>query len=135
MLAGSVDTNVLVRLVTQDDEKQAQAVDRLLARHAKKGELLFVPITVVLELEWVLRAKLSQGRSEFIQTMSALLTLVELSFESEDALEQALVDYQEGAADFGEYIHLALSRKNAALPFWTFDRNAAKASGVAALGV
>jgi predicted nucleic-acid-binding protein len=133
MLAGSVDTNVLVRLVTQDDEKQAQAVDRLLAQHAGKGEMLFVPITVVLELEWVLRAKLSQGKAEFIQTMGALLTMVELSFESEDALEQALVDYQEGAADFGEYIHLALSRKNTALPFWTFDRKAAKALGASAL--
>jgi predicted nucleic-acid-binding protein len=134
-LAGSVDTNVLVRLVTQDDERQAQAVDRLLAGYARKGELLFVPITVVLELEWVLRAKLSQGKSDFIRVMAALLTMVELGFESEDALEQALVDYQEGVADFGEYLHLALSRKNAALPFWTFDRKAAKAVGASVLDV
>jgi predicted nucleic-acid-binding protein len=76
---------------------------------------------VVLELEWVLRAKLRRPKPEFIQTMGALLTLVELSFESEDALEQALVDYQEGIADFGEYVHLALARKSATLPFWTFD--------------
>lgn len=135
MLAGSVDTNILVRLLTQDDEKQAQAVDRLMARHAKKGELLFVPVTVVLELEWVLRTKLSQGKADVIQTMAALLTLVELSFESEDALEQALVDYQEGVADFAEYLHLALSRKHAALPFWTFDRKAARAAGASVLGV
>ena len=133
MLAGSVDTNVLVRLVTQDDEQQAQAVDRLLSRHAKKGELLFVPITVVLELEWVLRSKLSQGKAEFIQTMAALLTMVEFSFESEDALEQALVDYQEGGADFGKYFHLALSRRKEALPFWTFDSKASRSVGAKAL--
>lgn len=133
MLAGSVDTNVLVRLVTQDDERQAQAVGQLLARYAQNGDLLFVPITVVLELEWVLRSKLRQSKADCIRTMAALLTLVELSFESEDALEQALVDYQDGAADFGEYIHLALSRKNTALPFWTFDRKAAKALGASAL--
>ena len=135
MLVGSVDTNVLVRLVTQDDAQQAQAVDRLLARHAKNGDVLFVPITVVLELEWVLRAKLGQGKADFIQTMAALLGMLELSFESEGALEQALVDYQEGVADFGEYIHLALSRKQAALPFWTFDRKAAKAVGAKVLNV
>lgn len=129
MLAGSVDTNILVRLVTQDDEQQAQAVDRLLSRHAKKGELLFVPITVVLELEWVLRSKLNQGKAEFNQTMAALLTMVEFSFESEDALEQALVDYQEGGADFGEYLHLALSRSKEALPFWTFDHKASRSFG------
>ena len=133
MLAGSVDTNILVRLVAQDDAQQALLVDRLMARHAKNGEMLLVPITVVLELEWVLRVKLGQGKSDFIQTMAALLTMIELSFESEDALEQALVDYQEGVADFGEYLHLALSRKHEALPFWTFDRKAAKAAGAKAL--
>ncbi len=100
MLAGSVDTPVLVRLVAQDDAQRALLVDRLMARHAKNGEMLLVPITVVLELEWVLRVKLGQGKSDFIQTMAALLTMIELSFESEDALEQALVDYQEGVADF-----------------------------------
>ena len=130
MLAGSVDTNVLVRLVTQDDPQQAQAVDRLLARHAKKGEFLFVPITVVLELEWVFRSKCKQTKAEFIGVISALLTTVEFSFEAEGALEQALVDYEEGVADFGEYMHLALSRAGKALPFWTFDRKAAKALGV-----
>lgn len=133
MLAGSVDTNVLVRLVAQDDELQAQAVDRLLARHAKRGELLFVPVTVVLELEWVLRSRLSQNKGQFIHTMSALLTMVEFSFEAEDAVEQALADYEDGNADFGEYLHLALSRRRAALPFWTFDRKATKAVGAKAL--
>jgi len=133
MLAGSVDTNVLVRLVAQDDELQAQAVDRLLARHAKRGELLFVPVTVVLELEWVLRSRLSQNKGQFIHTMSALLTMVEFSFEAEDAVEQALADYEDGNADFGEYMHLALSRRSAALPFWTFDRKATKAVGAKAV--
>jgi predicted nucleic-acid-binding protein len=133
MLAGSVDTNILVRLLTQDDVQQAQAVDRLLARHVKNGDMLFVPITVVLELEWVLRSRLALDKADVIQAMSALLTMVELSFESEGALEQALVDYQEGGADFGEYIHLALSRSHHALPFWTFDRKAAKATGAKVL--
>ncbi len=129
MLVGAVDTNVLVQLLTQDDPQQAQAVDRLLARHAKKDEFLFVPVTVVLELEWVLRSKCKQTKAEFIGVISALLTMVEFSFEAEGALEQALVDYEEGAADFGEYLHLALSRAGKALPFWTFDRKAAKALG------
>ena len=133
MLAGSVDTNVLVRFVTQDDPEQALAVDQLLARHAKRGDCLFVPVTVILELEWVLRSRLAQTKAQIINTVAALLTMVELSFESEDAVEQALVDYQDGAADFGEYIHLAISRKYAALPFWTFDKKASKAVGAKVL--
>jgi predicted nucleic-acid-binding protein len=63
-----------------------------------------------------------------IQT-GALLSTVELCFEAEDALEQALIEYETGGADFGGYLHLALSRKHAALPFMTFDQKAAKAKG------
>lgn len=129
MIAGSVDTNILVRLVAQDDAGQALAVDRLFARYAKKGETLLVPVTVVLELEWVLRSKLKQTKAQVLATLDALLTVVELSFESEDAVEQALVDYQEGNADFGECLHLALARKCRALPFYTFDKKASKTLG------
>lgn len=133
MITGSVDTNVLVRLVAQDDPLQAQAVDRLFARHAKKSEMLMVPITVVLELEWVLRSRLSQTKTQVLETIEALLTVVELSFEAEDAVEQALLDYRDGNADFGECLHLALARKQRALPFYTFDKKATKASGAKAL--
>ena len=117
-LAGSVDTNILVRLVTQDDARQARAVDRLM---------------VVLELEWVLRTRASLAKAQFIQIMNALLSMVELRFESENALEQALWDYQEGRADFGECLHVALARAHQALPFWTFDRKATKLTGASVL--
>ena len=133
MITGSVDTNVLVRLVAQDDLLQAQVVDRLFARHAKKSEMLLVPVTVVLELEWVLRSRLNQTKTQVLETLEALLTMVELNFESEDAVEQALMDYQEGNADFGEYLHLALADKGGALPFYTFDKKAAKATGAKAI--
>ena len=133
ILAGSVDTNILVRLVTQDDARQARAVDRLMARCANEGQLLWVPLTVVLELEWVLRTRANLAKAQFIQTMNALLSMVELSFESENAVEQALSDYQEGSADFGESLHVALARARQALPFWTFDRKAAKVDAASVL--
>jgi len=133
ILAGSVDTNILVRLVTQDDARQARAVNRLMARCANEGQLLWVPVTVVLELEWVLRTRASLAKAQVIQTMNALLSMVELSFESENAVEQALSDYQEGSADFGECLHVALARARQALPFWTFDRKVAKVNGASVL--
>jgi predicted nucleic-acid-binding protein len=133
MIAGSIDTNVLVRLVAQDDPLQAKVVDRLFERHAKRSEMLMVPVTVVLELEWVLRARLIQTKAQVLDAMEALLTMVELSFESEDAVEQALMDYREGNADFGECLHLALARKGRALPFYTFDKKAARAIGATVL--
>jgi predicted nucleic-acid-binding protein len=126
MFGGSVDTNILARLVLQDDAQQALAVNRLFARHAERGTLLFVPITVVLELEWVLRGPCGQSKGDVQRVLGALLEMVELGFEAEDALEQALMDYEEGAADFAEYLHMALARKQEAMPFWTFDKKAAR---------
>ncbi len=128
-VAGSVDTNVLVRHIVKDDEQQSQVVARILERHARRSESLWVPVTVILELEWVLRSKYKFCKADFIRAMSALLGSVELMFESEGALEQALTSYEDGNADYAEYLHLALAHKDDAIPFFTFDQKASKAVG------
>lgn len=69
------------------------------------------PITVVLELEWASRSRLSQTKAQVLKTFEALLTVVELTFETEDAVEQASLDSHDGNADFAECLHLALRAK------------------------
>jgi len=49
-------TNVLVRCGVQDDAAQLAAAKRLITRCVADGSTLVVPVTVVLELEWVLRS-------------------------------------------------------------------------------
>lgn len=129
MVAASLDTNVLVRLIVKDDDQQTQVATKLLERHVKKSETLFVPVTVVLELEWVLRSRYKFTKVDVIQVLSSLLTTFELVFESEGALEQALASYEDGGADYADCLHLALASKEKALPFLTFDANAAKEVG------
>ena len=129
-IAGSLDTNVLVRLIVRDDDAQADVAAKLLDRHARRSESLWIPITVVLELEWVLRSRYKFAKAEVVKAVASLLMTIELVFESEGALEQALASYEEGGADFGDYLHLALAQYGHALPFWTFDAKAAKAAGV-----
>lgn len=126
---GALDTNVLMRLIVRDDERQSLAVSRLLEQHIRHSQSLWVPVTVMLELEWVLRSRYKFGKADVVRALTSLLTAIELAFESEDALEQALASYEDGRADFGEYLHLSLAQKGNALPFWTFDAKAAKARG------
>ena len=128
-VAGSVDTNILVRHIVKDDERQSMIVAKAFERHIRKAESLLVPVTVMLELEWVLRSAYKFSKGDVIRAMSALLESLELVFESEGALEQALDSYEGGNADFAEYLHLALARKGDALPFLTFDDKASKANG------
>ena len=125
----SLDTNILVRLIVQDDARQTAAVQKLFQQSIQNSETLFVPITVSLELEWVLRASFGFGKADVIHALSTLLTAVELSFESEPALEMALFHYEQGSADYSDYLHLALAERAQSQPLWTFDKAAAKAPG------
>jgi predicted nucleic-acid-binding protein len=128
-LAGSIDTNILVRHIVKDDDRQALAVAKAFEQHTLQAQSLWVPVTVMLELEWVLRSKYKFSKADVIRALSALLETFELVFESEGAIEQSLANYEEGAADFAEFLHLALAQARGALPFLTFDIKASKASG------
>ena len=60
------------------------------------GEPLYVPVTVSLELEWVLRSSFGFGKEAVVHTLSQLLSSSELTIESEGALEVALALYGQG---------------------------------------
>ena len=125
----ALDTNVLVRYIVQDDAVQLAAAKRLISRCVAEGSTLFVPLTVVLELEWVLRSGFAFGKDDVLMTLSSLLSAVELSFESERALEVALQFFRKGSADFADCLHVALAAQAGEKPLWTFDKGAANVSG------
>ena len=129
----ALDTNVLVRFLIQDDDKQGLLARELIRSALKKGEPLFVPLTVMLELEWVLRSNFGFDKADIIQTLSSLLTAVELSFESEAAVEVALELFRQNKADFSDCVHIALSHAAGMEPLWTFDKAAAKVDGATLL--
>jgi predicted nucleic-acid-binding protein len=125
----ALDTNILVRFLVRDDAKQLASVQKLVRTALAAGETLFVPITVVLELEWVLRSNFKFSKEEVTHTLSSLLATSELSFESESAFEIALALYKKGSADFSDCMHTALAHTAGESPLWTFDRAAAKIDG------
>jgi predicted nucleic-acid-binding protein len=125
----SLDANVLVRYVVQDDSGQFAVARRLIERCVSEGQSLFVPVTVTLELEWVLRAGFGYRKDDVLQVLADLFSAAELSFQSERSLEVALQLYREGTADFADCLHIALATEAGELPLWTFDRRAAKVVG------
>lgn len=125
----ALDTNLLARFVVQDDAAQLASAKRLLRRAITSGQKLFVPVSVALELEWVLRSRFAFDKAEVIAALSALIAAEGLTFESETALEFALVSYMEGAADYADCVHVALALQAGEAPLWTFDRKASKVPG------
>ena len=125
----ALDTNVFVRYLVQDDRHQLAAARRLITRCVHEGLALFVPVTVVLELEWVLRSSYACRKDEVLNILASLFSAVELSFESEAALEVGLQLYRKGTADFADCVHVALAFQAGQQALWTFDKRAAKLMG------
>jgi predicted nucleic-acid-binding protein len=113
----SLDTNVLVRLVTEDDPAQARA-----ARDHLEGNDVYLAKTVLLESEWVLRHAYDLPRPKIASVFRVVLGLENLVAESAGEAHAALGWYERGL-DFADALHLASS--GACDHLVTFDRNLA----------
>lgn len=121
----ALDTNVLVRLVTRDDP---QMLARTVA--CVEADTCFVPLTVTLEVEWVLRAAYRMRPAAVAAVLSALMRLPRLVFEFEERVSVALAHLASGL-DFADALHHASS--GLALRLVTFDEAFRKRARAAAL--
>jgi predicted nucleic-acid-binding protein len=125
----ALDTNVLVRYLVKDNEAQFAQVKKLVTQVLQSGATLYVPVTVILELEWVLRSNFDKTKLQVIEALTTLLSAAELSFASESAIEEAVHLYKNHNADFADCVHIALSHVAGESPLWTFDKAASKVNG------
>ncbi len=110
----AVDTNVIVRIVTNDDTEQSP---RALALF--KQENILLTKTVLLETEWVLRFCYKLSRETIVSALRKVVGLREVEVENVGVVAQAL-DWHEQGMDFADALHLASSTK--AIRFATFDQ-------------
>ena len=127
-----IDTNVLVRLLVRDDPAQFERARRLLKREAGKGETVLISMLVLLEAEWVLRSRYALAKQKIADALSSLLDSVELTFEDEPSVEQALFVWKDSAAEFADCLINARHRALGCRATATFDARAAKLPGFVA---
>lgn len=109
----SIDTNIVVRLLVNDDPLQTARAVALFKAHK-----IFIAKTVVLESEWVLRAVYGLDRKKVNAAILALISLEDIVVEDDAVLFTALEAHSNGL-DFADALHLASSRR--ADKFATFD--------------
>lgn len=126
-----LDTNVLVRWLVADDDPQTAQTQRLFDAASAAKEALFVPATVALELEWVLRSRYRLDKETVIAALNALLETRGLELQFEGAIERALHAYRNGSVEFADCLHAGLCGAAERLPMLTFDVKAARLPGVA----
>lgn len=127
----ALDTNVLARFFVDDPDDPEAARQRPAAISAL-SERAYVPITVLMEFEWVLRGFYEFPRAEIGAIFRALTGIEHVGIEDRGAALTALEAYAKGM-DFADALHVA--RSGRATGFLTFDRRLAKGARKAGLGV
>ena len=124
-----VDTNVLVRYLTRDDQPQYEKARRMIDREVAKGEPVLVSLLVLLETEWVLRSRYEMAKADIVTAFSALLDTADLTFEDEPSVEAAVYSWKDSAADFADCLIEARNRRLGCRATATFDVRALKLAG------
>lgn len=114
-----LDTNILVRLVTNDDPVQSPKAAAIVA-----GADVFISRTVLLEAEWVLRHAYGLDVAAIGTVFDRLLSTASVSVESADDVRRAVTWFQAGM-DFADALHLAGCPQTTER-FVTFDKKLVK---------
>lgn len=125
LMPTSFDTNVVLRLLVVDDpaqgERAAQAYRRALA-----GDGVFITVTVLVEVAWVLRVSFKLDRGAIAAALRKVVRADGMLIECLPIVRRAITAYEAGAADFADYVVLESSRDASALPVMTFDEKLAR---------
>ncbi|MBI3376339.1 MAG: PIN domain-containing protein [Betaproteobacteria bacterium] len=120
----AVDTNVLVRLVTRDEPRQAAAAEAFVANGA------WVPQLALAEATWVLTAVYGLDASAIATAVDMLLNHKDLTLQESEVVANALARFRKRPTlGFSDCLMLEIARKAGHLPLGTFDRNLARLEG------
>ena len=124
----ALDTNVLVRLLAQDNPNQSKAVEDLI-NGLSEEEPGFICREVIVELVWVLERAYKLGRAQIVPAIEGLLSSRELIVEEAERVGEALALYAAGTPGFSDQMILAAARASESKVLVTFDQSLAKSDG------
>lgn len=120
----AVDTNVLVRLVTRDDEKQVAVAEAFIADGA------WVSLLALAEATWVLASVYDRSPAAIALAIEMLLNHQHLTLQDADTVAAAVDHFRRRpAVGFSDGLMLEVGRKAGHRPLGTFDRDLGKLDG------
>lgn len=123
----AVDTNLLVRLLVRDDERQAQSAERFVAAGAWVSHL------VLAETIWVLGEVYERSATQLADAIEVMLDHKDLAVQDSDVVSAALEQFRvRPSLGFSDCLVLEVARKAGHLPLGTFDKALAKLDGAEA---
>ena len=121
----AVDTNVLVRLITRDQQKQVASAEEFVAKGA------WVSLLALAETTWVLSAVYGRRPEDIANALDMLLAHRHLSLQDPDVVSAALTHFRrKPTLGFSDCLLVEIARKAGHLPMGTCDRDLGKVDGV-----
>ena len=129
----ALDTNVVVRLLVNDDEAQGRRVRALLSRAVEEGETCLVTHPVLCELVWVLESVYKARHRDIVAAVQGLLSHLAITLHEPDTVRAALDAFQRRRGDFADHLIGAVSVARKARTTYTFDLGLKRVEGFSQL--
>ena len=98
-----LDTNILLRLITADDERQKQEALDLIERYGDDGEFLISSI-VLCEFVWTLSRTFQYSKNGIVSALELILQIKTIKFIDEDEVLEAIILYLQSSFDFSDIL-------------------------------
>lgn len=118
-----LDTNVIARLLTNDDPEQTARARRAIATVEKAGEPILLDDVVLAETAWAMRTRYRARRAQIAAMARSLIETPAFVFENRDAVERALALYLGSTADYSDCLIVAKNEALGARSTWSFDED------------
>jgi len=122
----AIDTNILVRFLTGDDDLQANKVYSIFKKAESEKIELFVPLLVVLEMIWVLESVYEISRAEILDAIGDLLLMPIFKFDQQPAIQQLVHSAQGNNYDLSDLLIAHSAKINGCEAVLTFDKKTSK---------
>ena len=131
-----LDTNVLVRYLTQDDVKQAAIATRLIERELSAAQPGFVSLVVLVEVCWVLQRLYAATQSEVLATVEDLLQSAQFVIEQRQAVQATTQQMRSRAGakvGFTDVLIVEICKAQGCVQTLSFDKGAVRSAGMTLL--
>ena len=122
----ALDTNIIIRFLVRDDEKQAQLVYRRFKQAERRRELLFVSLLAMFETIWVLESLYNLTREEILGSIEALMLMPIFQFQNYGVLQNFLASARQESTDLSDLLIAHSCRTGGCRQVLTFDKKAAR---------
>ena len=120
-----IDTNILVRYLTNDDLGQCKKISEFFAKYKNTPRSIFINNIVICETVWVLDRGYKYSKEIIVNTLKLICRTPEFAFENHNLIMQSIIEYENNnAIDLSDIIISIFNKNIGCRATVSFDKKA-----------